>query len=201
MGLKWALGSLALFLIGVGLVSIAGAKSRVATNEPYVTCLGGTFYARAIPDEEKGTKGTTTIYRVRRDQDEVIERHAWYAPDGLHLGWSPIAGKVAAMAVGGTPTKDPSERVEFRFYLGAEHLTTYTTADLIKLGLWSNGLQHESRRTHGLRVVGCEQIPRTNEYVFRIVLDTNQGEKTIDFDILTGKPYDPARAATRPAHD
>jgi len=198
--MEWLVAALAMFLISAVFVSRASA-SKVMANSPYVTSLGGVFYARAIPDEEKGTKGTTTILRVRRDQDEVIERHAWYAPDGLHLGWSPIAGKVAAMAVGGTPTKDPSERVEFRFYLGAERLTTYTTADLIKLGLWSNGLQHESRRTHGLRVVGCEQIPRTNEYVFRIVLDTNQGEKTIDFDILTGKPYDPAQAATRPAHD
>ena len=187
----------AVLVVGGWLVSGAGAEKRVATNQPYVTCLGGTFYARAIPDEEKGTKGKTTIYRVRRDQDEVIERHVWYAPDGLHLGWSPIAGKVAAMAVGGTPTKDPSERVEFSFYLGADHLMTYTTADLIKLGLWSNGLQHESRLTHGVRVSGCEQIPRTNEYVFRIVLQTNQGEKTIEFDILTGKPYDPAEAAAR----
>ena len=49
-----------MFLIGAGLVSGAGAESRLATNQPYVTCLGGTFYARAIPDEEKGTKGKTT---------------------------------------------------------------------------------------------------------------------------------------------
>ena len=198
--MKRALKSLAVFLISAGLVSIAAAKSRVATNEPYITCLGGTFYARAIPDEEKGIKGTTTIYRVRRGQDEVVERHAWYAPDGLHLGWSPIAGKVAAMAVGGTATKNPEERVEFSFYIGAKHLTTYTTADLIKLGLWSNDLQHESGRTHGPRVAGCHQIPGTNEYVFRVVLHTDQGEKTIDFDILTGKPYDAAEATTRPGH-
>jgi hypothetical protein len=130
----------------------------------------------------------------------VVERHAWYAPGGLHLGWSPIAGKVAAMAVGGDATKDADKRVEFTFYIGAERLTTYTTADLLALGATLGRGADEDVRRADVRIVGCEQIQNTNDYVFRVVLHTNQGEKTIDFDILTGKPYDAAQATTRPGH-
>jgi hypothetical protein len=197
--MEWLVAALAMFLISAVFVSRASA-SKVMANSPYVTSLGGVFYARAIPDEEKGTKGTTTIYRVRRDQDEVVERHAWYAPGGLHLGWSPIAGKVAAMAVGGDAVKDPGKRVELKFYIGPERLTTYTTGDLLALGATLGRGADEDVRRANMRIVGCEQIQNTNDYVFRVVLHTSQGERTIDFDILTGKPYDAAKAATRPGH-
>ena len=199
MGTKWSVATLAMFLIGAVVVPSADA-SRVMANRPYVTSMGGVFYARAIPDEEKGTRGTTTIYRVRRDQDEVVERHAWFAPGGLHLGWSPIAGKVAAMAVGADAVNDPNQRVEFTFYIGPTRLTTYTTADLLALGATLSRGADEHVRRADMRIVGCEQIHGTNDYVFRVVLHTSQGEKTIDFDILTGKPYDAAQATTRPGH-
>jgi hypothetical protein len=190
-----------LWLLAV-VASGAAAKSVVATNQPYVACLGGVCYARAIPDEEKGTKGTTTIYRIRRDKDQVVEQHAWFAGGGLHLGWSPIAGKVAAMAVHREPAKDLAEQVEFRFFIGDQPLATYTTADLIKMGARQDRNAEGDGRAHAdVRVVGCEQIHGTNEYVFRVVLNTLGGEKTIDFDVLTGRPYDPTQAATRPAHD
>jgi hypothetical protein len=198
---KCAVVALGAALVVVLLPSRGASKSVVGPNQPYVACLGGVFYARAIPDEEKGAKGTTTIYRVRRDTDEVVDRHSWYASGGLHLGWSPIAGKVAAMAVSRDSAKDPAEQIEFSFYIGANHLMTYTTADLAKMDARvGRAFEGNERESAGLRVVGCEQIPRTNEYVFRVVLQTKAGEKTVDFDVLTGKPYDAAQAATRPAH-
>ena len=181
--------------------TMAASKAVVGPNQPYVACLGGVFYARAIPDEDRGSKGTTTIYRVRRDQDEVVERHAWYASGGLHLGWSPIAGKVSTMALSRDMAKDPAEQVEFSFYIGVQHLATYTTADLAKLGALVLPTGDSERRGAALRVVGCEQIPGTNEYVYRVILTSSAGAKTIDFDVLTGKPYDAKLAATRPAHD
>jgi hypothetical protein len=189
-------------LIATGLIPArAASKAVIGPNQPYVTCLGGVFYARAIPDEEKGSKGTTTIYRVRRDQDEVVDRHAWYASGGLHLGWSPIAGKISAMALSRDTAKDPAEQVEFSFYIGTQHLTTYTTADLAKMGGLIHPTGDTDRRGAAFRVTGCEQIPGTNEYVYRVVLETSAGEKTVDFDVLTGRPYDAKLAATRPAHD
>jgi hypothetical protein len=32
-------------------------------------------------------------------------------------------------------------------------------------------------------------------------LETKQDAKTVDFDILSGNPCDPAQGASRPAHD
>ncbi len=133
----------------------------------------------------------------------MVVRHDWFASDALHLGWSPIAGKVAALAVDReTAAADPAKQVEFRFYLGADHLATYTTADLVKMGakLGRRFADDDGPHRADARVIGCEQIHNTNDYVFRIVLGTANGERTVDFDILTGKPYDAAQATTRPGH-
>ena len=59
----------------------------------------GVFYARCIPAESQGAKGTTTIYRVKADADEVVDRYDWYGPTTVVLGWSPIVrNKVQAQA-------------------------------------------------------------------------------------------------------
>lgn len=99
--IRAALISLAL----VPLVAVdAEAASRAAGNRPYVQASdGGAFYARCLPAGEKGTKGTTTVYRVRSEGDEPVDRYEWYAPGGVFLGWSPIRGKVAVLALGGNP--------------------------------------------------------------------------------------------------
>ena len=82
-------------------VSSSFASTRLP-NRPYVQSMdGGIFYARCIPAEKKGSKGTTTIYRVEAEADEKLDVYDWYAPEGVILGWSPIVGKVAVMALQG----------------------------------------------------------------------------------------------------
>jgi hypothetical protein len=162
--------------------------AKPAGNLPYVQVgTDGAFYARGVPDADTGSGGTTHVYRVGRDKDELLDSYPWYALEKLTLGWSPTAGKVAVMARGG-PTGS-----ELSFHLGGKQLASYTVEDLSKLGV-EVGLRRgpTGAVSHAeFRAVGYEQVPGTNDY--RFVIET-RGER-LAFDILTGKTTGTSLAA------
>ena len=85
-------------LLSVLLLTVTASvwASKPVANFSYVhSGLGGIFYVRCIPDDQKGEKGSTVLYRVNKDKDEIVDRYDWYSSKGVILGWSPIAGKVA----------------------------------------------------------------------------------------------------------
>ena len=175
-------------LLVMTFVSSAVAKS--AGNRPYAVAFGP-FYARCMPDDSKGSKGTTQILCVRREGDKAITTYAWYNRHGLVMGWSPKAGKVAVMRVKQDEGLAIEKQVEFSFYLGDQFLRSYTTADLVKLGAKveldahaiEGGLGVSSKRAV-YSVEGCKQAWNTNDYYFSVKLDET---KSLSFDILTGK--------------
>lgn len=159
------------------------AKSRAA-NGPYVQAMDGqsVFYARCIPNENEGNKGTTTIYRVNKAGDEIVDSYNWYSPDGVILGWSPIAGKVAAMSLR-ERASSRDKQIEFAFHLGGKLLQSYTTASLGAMGIEIGPSLFDGDEAR-FKILGCVQVPRTNEYDF--VIESSSGKK-FSFDILTGK--------------
>jgi hypothetical protein len=165
-------------------VALAGQSSatKPVPNRAYVKSgPDGVSYARCIPEADAGSAGTTRVYSVGRDKDTLIDTYDWYAPRGVTLGWSPVAGKVAVMALGGrTPAR--SARVELSFHLGGKLLAAYTAEDLRALGV-----EVEKRADSGhvdMEAVGCEQVAGTNDCVF--VVET-RGHRRLAFDIVTGK--------------
>lgn len=176
----WTAGVVALLLVAAG---VAWA-SKPVSNGPYVQSgPDGVFYARCVPDAAQGSKGTTTIYRVRKDGDEVVDKYDWYARRGVVLGWSPIAGKVAVLALGGPPAPGSEKPSELSFHLGGKRLASYTADDLKewRAQIAARELVGEERAM--FKVVGCEQVPGTNDYRFVIEIDG----KKLAFDVLTGK--------------
>ncbi len=180
----------AVILLSIAIGSSAAAKRT--GNAPFVVAFEeqSPFYARCLPDEKRGSKGTTQIVRVRANGDEVITTYSWYNRNGLVLGWSPKAGKVAVMRVRQDEGLPPEKQVEFSFYLGDQYLQSFTTADLVKLGAgikrdaaaFEGGLSVSSKRAE-YRVEGCKQVVGTNDYYFTVRLDDT---RTLSFDILTG---------------
>jgi hypothetical protein len=167
-------------------VLIAGTAPALADKaapvRPYVQSgPDGVSYARCVPDEKAGSGGTTRIYEVGREKDVLHDTYDWYAPGGVTLGWSPIAGKVAVMARGGKQAAG-AEQIYLSFHIGGKHLASYTAEDLRKLGVEVTARTDPTRVN--FRVVGCEQVARTNDYDFVI---ESEG-KRIAFDIVTGKP-------------
>jgi hypothetical protein len=159
--------------------ALALAAGKPVQNRPYVQSgPDGVVYARCVPDAATGSAGTTKVYKVGRDADELLDTYPWYAREGVTLGWSPTAGKVAVMA--------RRAKAELSFHLGGKELASYTTDDLGKLGfevVSERGPMGPAPRAV-CRVVGCEQVPLTNDYHFVV----QAGETQVRFDILTGRP-------------
>jgi hypothetical protein len=161
------------------------ADAKSAGNRPYVQSFprGGPFYARCIPDEVEGGKGTTQILRVQKGGDELLHTYGWYNRQGVFLAWSPKAGKVAVMRVRQDEGKALDEQIELSFYLGGELVKSYTTSDLLKLG----ARKVRAKDAPGLRASyepgNCRQVWNTNDYYFSIKLDD---ARTLRFDIVTG---------------
>jgi len=182
---------MAAVLLMVATCGTAGAKS--AGNRSYVATFEeqSGFCARCIPDKSRGSEGTTQILCLQPKGDEVITTYAWYNRNGIVMGWSPKAGKVAVMRVRRDEGLAVEKQVEFSFYLGDQFLRSYTTADLVKLGAkverdadaLEAGLDASSKRAV-YRVEGCKQVWNTNDYYFSVRLDET---RTLSFDILTGK--------------
>ena len=174
---------------------VLGVADRSAVSQPYVKSMEGfgAFYARAIPAGRKGTAGTTKIYRVEADGDQLLDTYNWYAPNGVVLCWSPLpVGNVAVMALGAgtqaaqapTAQAQTAEPVEWAFHLDGRLLKAYTAEDLAALGVRTLITSEGPRAAY--RVTGCEQhAPGTNEYDF--VVEINGGARTLRFDITTGE--------------
>ncbi len=170
-----------IFLLVTENLPVSAAKA--AADFPYVhSDLDGIFYARCIPKEAPATGCKTEIYQVKKEKDQLIDTYDVYSKNGLRLGWSPIAGKVAMMLIRPTDEADLARQQEIVFFLGGKRLSHYTTADLQKLGAPvrpdMRGGKHAVFRT-----LGARQVPGTNEYDFVISIDG----KEVGFNILTGK--------------
>jgi len=169
--------------------AIHEAFAKDAGNFPYVQSgPDGVFYARCIPAALTGTSGSTEIYRVLPEHDERVDRYDWYTKYGVVLAWSPIAGKVAVMAIGPQPSNPENSKAEMLFYLGGKLLKSWTATQLRSLGAEETLEIHDLQRgKHAtFQVLGCEQIPGTNEYVFLIQVANG---KKLRFNILTGDLY------------
>ena len=88
---------------------------------------------------------------------------------------------------GRDPGKPAAGQAEFSFHLGGKLLKSYITRELVRLGAEESALPQGGRGAV-YKVVGCEQVPGTNRYLF--VIEVKGGR--IAFDIVTGKPAEPA---------
>jgi hypothetical protein len=174
---------LPLALLSAHFFAAKAGAFKDAGNRPYVQSgADGVFYARCIPQDATGSAGSTDIFKVQKERDELVDHYDWFTRHGVVLGWSPIAGKVAVMAIHRDAPASPDKQVEFGFYLGGTLLKSWTTAELNKLGAEVSPSHYGGERAV-FQVLGCEQIPGTNEYVFTIQLGK---DKKLSFDILTG---------------
>ena len=147
---------------------------------------GGIHYARCLPPAG-GADGRTTVYEVHGERDRVLDRYDWFASGGVALGWSPLAGQVAVAALFDVEPDAVGEwrgQEQLRFSIGGKRLKGYTAGELVAVGAPERA-DSTGRRGAAVRVVGCEQVPGTNEYDF--VVGVGEGEP-LRVDITTGEP-------------
>ncbi len=176
-------------VIIIGLAALAGLRAafaKEAADRPYVQSgPEGIFYARCIPHDTTGFAGFTDIYRVQKEHDELVDHYDWFTKRGVVLGWSPIVGKVAVLAIHNDAPTSLDKQIEISFHLGGKFLKSWTTTDLKRLGA-ELGVSRPGGKRAVFQIVGYEQIPSTNEYVFTLQFGK---DKKVSFDILTGDQY------------
>ncbi len=179
MNLTWKFS-----LVILGILGLVGWKP--STNTAYVQSMrdGGGFYARCVPSSADGWKGKTTVYRVRGESDELVDTYDVFSPGGVDLCWSPKAGKIAVLMWNQSYGRNKGDTVELKFFIGGQHLRDYNTQDLQKVGF----LGLERGMSASLKVDGCTQVSRTNDYRFVIRSRTQDGSwEPHSFNILDGK--------------
>ena len=176
-------------LIGslVYLLSSTALASKPMPNFPYVKSgLDGFFYLKAIPKDSNGEEGSTKVFKVGKENDELVDEYNWYTKGELYMGWSPLAGKVALIRLDKEDLDlkpHGGEILRLVFYLGGNKIRSYDQKQLRNMGLILPVITFYGREGD-VKVLGVQQIPGTNEYV--LSFEKENGE-IISFDIVTGE--------------
>jgi hypothetical protein len=157
-----------------------------ASNVPFVkTSEWGNCYAKAVPTELYGSKGTTRIYSVRPGEDAVLETYDWFAKQiylqcgvghpNEQLGVSLV--RVEQWARGRQPSSD---QMAIAFYFKGHLVKQYSTLDIAaSTSGVSRSVSHYSVVS---RVYGYRQ-QKSNFYSFEVLAVDG---RVIVFDPTTG---------------
>ncbi len=168
-------------------------------NQPTVqSAPGGYAYVRSIPSNDYGNEGKTQVFGVRKNGDELLDEYPLYMRGELYLGGSPITGKWCLVHLeperitSNNDFKKLGKISRLAFYMGGKELFAYTGEDLEKMGLKDRVQTLVYRHAGQFMVLGIQQVPLTNYYVFVIekIAEKASGTETIYFDITTGKPFE-----------
>jgi hypothetical protein len=166
-------------------------------NHPTVqSAPGGYAYVRSIPINDYGNEGKTQVFRVVRNGDELLDEYPVYMRGELYLGASPITGKCCLVHLeperitSNNDFKKMGKVSRLAFYMAGKELVAYTGEDLEKMGLKDKVQTLVYRHAGQFMVVGIQQVPLINHYVFVIekIAGQGKGTETVCFDVTTGKP-------------
>jgi hypothetical protein len=117
-------------ILAIALLAPIVRADEEASNRTYVQSGEyGSCYAKSIPAESYGSKGTTRVYLVREKEDLLELTFDWYAPQIALQGTSK---GLAVIRFGSWPrghVATPDE-LAIAFYLNGKLLHSYSTLDI-----------------------------------------------------------------------
>lgn len=175
---------LVLILVSLFTVSFAitALADQEASNRVYVKASTyGQFYAKCIPHERYGLKGTTKVYQVGKEEDVLIQTYDWYSPriflEGF-LGTPRVY--VVQMGPWQRGRKASAEHHAIAFYKNDKLLKKYSTLDIA--GAEDNVSSSVSHYTIFSKVLGFRR-PFGDQLIFDV---ETHGGRIISFDTETG---------------
>ena len=178
--MKYILPVLAVFFLALAcLVAVARADDE-ASNSTYVQSGEyGSCYAKSIPAEAYGGKGTTRIYAVSDKDDKLIQTYDWYAPK---IALIDTGNGLAVVRFGSWARgrKANADELAIAFYLDGKLLHSHSTLDIA--GKPDNVSSSVSHYTVIKKHIGFRWI-QSNDYAYDI--ETTDG-RTISFNPETG---------------
>lgn len=119
---------------GAWLMLAAGAARAddEASNQPYVrSSQWGQFYAKSVPKERYGLRGTTTVYKVEEGQDTPLYVYDWYSPE-LYVEGFPGMNTVYVVQMGpwARGHQATPEHLALALYKNDALVKAYSTLDI-----------------------------------------------------------------------
>lgn len=145
----------------------------------------GRCYAKSIPSERYGNSGTTTVFRVVEQADEIVHQFNWYAPQ-LRLACnvsdakSPVGVSIVQFGPWHRGNGAAEDHLALAFYFKGKKVAEYSTLDLA--GTPDNVSASVSHYTVIAEILGYE-FQAGNQVVFRI---RTEDDRTLAFDPATG---------------
>lgn len=153
-----------------------------AGNRVYVTASEyGQFYAKSVPSESYGLKGTTKVYQVGEQEDTPIQTYDWYSPQIFLEGFT---GNQTVYVVQMGPWhrghKASAEHHAIAFYKNDKLLRKYSTLEIA--GKEDNVSSSRSHYTIFLEIPGFRR-----SFGDQLIFDVQAHDgKIISFDTETG---------------
>jgi hypothetical protein len=183
---------LTLSLLLLSLLPLPARADEEASNRTYVqSATYGTYYAKSIPAESYGTKGTTRIYLVQEKDDQLVTTFDWYAPQIALMGTSKGCA-VVRFGVWARGRKASPDELAIAFYLNGKLLHSYSTLDLA--GTPDNVSSSVSHYTIIDKTLGFRWI-NSNSWAFDI---QTTDHRLLSFDPDTGTLLPPSTTAPNP---
>jgi hypothetical protein len=164
----------AAFLLAQPAIADEEAANRVHVK----SSANGRYYAKSIPDADRGSKGKTLVYAVTKDKDKLIATYKWYAQEFFLLDAGPTIVQMGPWARGHEASKDD---LAIAFYKDGKLLRSYSTLDIA--GTKDNVSSSVSHYTVFESIQGYRWIISNN---FAFDTRTNDG-RAVSFDVHTGE--------------
>ena len=179
------------------LVAVIPARAdQEASNVAHVDASSyGRCYAKSVPEEYYGGKGTTHIFRVGKEQDVPLHSFDWFSQRvyivcNVSDNKTPVGVSVVRFGPWARGHAASSEHLALGFYFKGELLKEYSTLDIA--GAPDNVSQSVSHYTVIEEVLGYERQDG-NGYLFRV--KTHDG-RMLAFDPATGELKTPERVGS-----
>lgn len=136
------------------------------------------MYAKSVPSEAYGQKGTTRIFRVSEDRDALICEYDWYASE-IQLG-GPGDATLVRFGPWQRGREPQTNHLALGIYRDGTMLREYSTLEMKNLG--SGVSESVSHYTVFARPRGFRWL-KGDEYVFEV---EGVGGRVFRFDVSTG---------------
>lgn len=180
-----------LIIVAAGLMFVfmarAGFADTEAPNQPHVTAEPyGQCYVKSVPADHWGTKGTTRLYKVRAEEDELVATFDWFSQE-IRLNCHVMRGTAPGISVvqigpWARGDKATDEDLALALYFNGEQLATYTNLDIA--GTADNVDASVSHYSVFRKIGGFRYTQASDGQEF--VIETTDG-RTIAFDAATGE--------------
>ncbi|NND64985.1 MAG: hypothetical protein HKM24_03375 [Gammaproteobacteria bacterium] len=139
----------------------------------------GNFYAKSVPSERYGLKGSTKVYQVTNNDDLLLHSYDWYSPQ-IYVDGFVSSVYVIQMGPWQRGHEASEDHHAIAFYKNDQLLKKYSTKEIIEMGATIQA--SVSHYTVFSEVVGFKR-PYGNQLIFHV---KTHSDDMLSFDVDSG---------------